>query len=238
MADFRRVSVGSLKWFPQSRKSVPVTPIRVQTPPCPCSITLLPGRYGLELTLSGHPSHAAFVGFLRAVEAHAREHARPTRDDLRWYACTDADSLIPTFRLSAFDDVRFYDRDGLPHACPTDFEACSCLLELAGAWTTDTAWGLRWKVLEVKRAVCVPVTCLLMESDDELGAPTPCMFVESDDEQGDVVGTPCGACGDQLAQHVQPAIDARKPGHLGEPGDEEHQGHQHDRHDDQRGLVG
>ena len=225
MADFRTVSVSSLKWFPQSRKTVPVTPVRVQTPPGSCAICLLPGRYGIELTLSGHPAHAAFVRFLASVEAHARQHARPSGQGLRWCACTDADSLVPVLRLSAFDDARLYACDGLPHADPTGFEACSCLLELAGAWVTDTAWGLRWKVLEVKQTPRMAVACMMVWDSD------------SDDEQRDVVCAARGPGSHQLAQQVEPAVSAGKPGHPGQAGRGEHEGDKDDGHDQQGGLV-
>ena len=218
MADFRRASVASLKWFPQSRTTVPVTPIRVQTPPGKCVISLLPGRYSVELTLSGHPAHPAFVRFLEEVERHALQHARQhaRHPSARWFSCTDADSLVPTIRLSAFDDTRFYDRDGSPHACPTDFEACACLLELTGAWTTETAWGLRWKVLEIKRASPISVACLFLPDPPDGG------FDASHDHEGDVVRAPGSPRGGQLAKQVETAVTQREPGHLGEAGDQEH----------------
>lgn len=162
MADFRAVAVNLLKWFPQSRKTVPVTPVRVQVPPSACVISLLPGRYSIDLTLAGHAAHPQFVEFVRDVERHAQAHARPAVHGLQWYSCVDGDSLIPCMRLAAFDDTRFYDASGLEHVHPTSMKACSCLVELVGAWTTDALWGVRWKVLEVKeRPDAVPVPCLL-----------------------------------------------------------------------------
>ena len=162
MADFRGVSVAALRWFPQSRSMVPVTPVRVQVPPSPCHVALMPGRFSVELTLAGHATHPAFVAFLRDVEQHARTHARPADGSLEWHACVDADALLPVVRLAAFEDTRFFDADGLPHASPTGITACSCLLELTGAWTSGAKWGLRWKVLEVKEVPGgVHVPCLL-----------------------------------------------------------------------------
>lgn len=166
MPDFRRVAINALKWFPQSRKAVPVTPVRVQVPPAACSVALLAGRYSLDLTLAGHATHASFVRFLADLEAHAREHAHPTAEGLSWFSCVDADSLVPSFKLSAFDDAKFFDHAGAPHHAPTDLEACACLVELTGAWTSDSHWGLRWKVVEVKevrRQLRVP--CFLLDDD-------------------------------------------------------------------------
>jgi hypothetical protein len=184
MADFRRVALNTLKWFPQSRKTVPVTPVRVQVPPSPCAITLLPGRYAIELTLAGHAAHDAFAEFVGDVEQHALEHARPSSQGLTWYSCFSAYSLIPTLRLSAFDDTKFFDAAGLPCvAPPTDFKACACVLELTGAWTTDASWGLRWKVLEVKHVTqpLVPPTLFVDDdADSPRSLPQAPMFIDDD----------------------------------------------------------
>lgn len=161
MADFRHIRIDALKWFPQSRSTVPVTPVRVQTPPCPSAITRSAGRYSILLSCVGHPVHPQFVEFLRGVELHALKHAKPRTPDLRWFPCLE-DSLVPVFKLSAFDDIRFYDAHGDLHPDPTSIEACACLCELSGAWTTDSSWGLRWKVLEVKEvAGGMQVPCML-----------------------------------------------------------------------------
>ena len=183
MADFRLVDVQALRWFPQSRKAVPVTPVRVQVPASKCSITLFPGRYGVELDLVGHAAHTLFVQFVRDVEQHAREHARPAVQGLAWRSCLDDGALVPRMRLSAFDATRFFDADGQPCPAPTEFGGCACLLELTGAWTTDSSWGLRWNVVEVKHAphaAALAVPCLLLpEEDDGDGGAQP-MFLDDD----------------------------------------------------------
>ena len=168
MADFRSIRVEALKWFPQSRTTVPVTPVRLQTPPSPCSIARAAGRYSIHLQLAGHAVHPAFVEFLRAVEAHAVAHAAPRDPTLRWFSCLDA-GLVPALRLSAFDDTRMYDAAGDACADATAMTTCACLCELAGAWTTETSWGLRWKVLEVKEAAGVRVPCFLDWDRDSSG---------------------------------------------------------------------
>lgn len=172
MPDFRRLGVQALKWFPQSRKTVPVTPVRVQVPPSPCAISLLPGRYAIELTLAGHAAHPAFARWVAEVEQHARQHATPTTPDLTWFTCTDVGSLLPTLKVSGFDDTRFFDAKGAQHMSPPDIGACTCLLELTGAWTSDAGWGLRWKVLEVKELrVQMTVPCLLDLDESDYAQP-------------------------------------------------------------------
>ena len=160
MADFRTIGVHALKWLPLSRKTLPVTPIRVQVPPSQCSITLLQGRYGVDLTLCGHPAHAGFVRFLASLERHAQCNASPP-PDLRWYPNVTVDSLVPLMKLSAFDGTKFFDAGGEVCYEPTAIQGCSCLLELSGAWTSSTSWGLRWKVLEIKQASAGPIPCML-----------------------------------------------------------------------------
>lgn len=186
MADFRRVALQTIKWFPQSRKAIPVTPVRVQVPPAPCAIALLPGRYTIELTLAGHAAHDAFAEFVGELEQHALEHAKPPQG-LAWYSCFSAYSLTPTLRLSAFDDTKFFEADGAPSTgLPTHFKACVCVLELVGAWTTDSAWGLRWKVLEVKHAPHAAIASHVpMFIDDDDGTAPPAagpMFIDDADD--------------------------------------------------------
>ena len=149
-ADFRTVDVAALTWFPPVRKLVPVTQIRVQTPPARCAVGIAPGYYRIDLELAG-PAWAAFLDFCASVEAHALEHAARHADGRSWRSWANADGLVPRARLSAFSDALFFESDGAPAGDPTGFAACACLLELGGAWTSDAAWGLRWKVLQVKR---------------------------------------------------------------------------------------
>jgi hypothetical protein len=164
--DFRVVRPCSLKWLPQVRQTVPVAPATcVQTPPSACDIALLPGRYALTLSLAGHAAHTQFLDFVFDLEEHAQRHARRLArhgPNPTWRPCIDAGGLVPTMRLSAFDDAKFFDRSGGKVFDPTGFQACSCLLELTGVWVAEASWGLRWKVLEVKEAPAVPVVpCLI-----------------------------------------------------------------------------
>ena len=158
MADFRKVAVDALKWFPQSRKVVPVTQVRVQIPPSACCVSAAAGRFGIELTLAGHPAHPAFVAFVHGVETHAREHAARflKTPDLTWHTSVDPYSSLPTFKASAFSDTTFFTATGEVTHDPTSFRGGAALLELGGAWTSDTHWGLRWKVLEVKECPTAP----------------------------------------------------------------------------------
>lgn len=176
MADFRAVAVSALKWFPQSRKVVPVTQVRVQVPPSACTVSAAAGRFGLELTLAGHHAHPAFVTFLHDVETHAREHADRflKNPGLTWHASVDPYSLVPTFRVSAFTDTTFFDADGAVTHDPTHFRGAAVLLELGGAWTSDTHWGLRWKVLELKHCPTAPPPrpfAFLDDDDDDVSPP-------------------------------------------------------------------
>ena len=173
MADFRSVDVASaLTWFPMVRRYVPVTQIRVQTPPAACAIHTGPGRVSIEMTMAGHPLHALFSEFVREVEEHAQEHASqflPRNMDAeprRWYACLDATSVAPVLKVSAFTDALFFDSEGTQVHDPSVFKGCSSLLELEGTWVTDGMWGVRWKVKEVKECV-PPDTFVFLDDSDE-----------------------------------------------------------------------
>lgn len=249
MADFRAVDVSILKWFPQSRKVVPATPIRVQTPPGPCTVQVLPGRYAVELTLTGHRLSHAFAEFVQSVEAHAQAHAKPGRSGLRWYSCLNADSLVPKLKLSAFDDTLFFDKDGTEvRGPPTDWSACACLVELTGAWTTDTAWGLRWKLLEAKRqeGVSSDVPCFIVDEDPgvrriSVVPAVPCMFLDDEPRPshrhaGQFEGPAGDERGHHLAHDAQAPLGGDEPVHAGQSrGDEDKR--DEDDGDDEQGLF-
>lgn len=201
MCDFRGIDVASLKWFPQSRTTIPVTPVRVQTPPSPCSVASVAGRHIIDLALAGHPMHAPFLDFVHALERHALENNAAAKAGHSWCSCVD-NGLAPRLRLSAFSDTLFFDKDGTLHANPTRMTACVCLCELVGAWTTQDRWGLRWKVLEIKACAAPTVPCLIMSC-------------EGDDC---VEGDPRGNGSRQFAQHIEPAVDGGKAGPPGKAG--------------------
>ena len=159
MADFRCVDLASLRWFPMSRRVVPVTQIRVQVPPAQCRIDSLAGRYAIELSVH----HEGFLDFVRSLEEHAQEHAADFLDQPRmWHSCVYNSAL----KASAFTDTLFFDAAADIATDPTTFSGCSCLLELGGAWTSETHWGLRWKVLELK-ACDPPLTAFPFLEDDD-----------------------------------------------------------------------
>jgi hypothetical protein len=148
--DFRRVDVSALRWMPAARKSIPLhSAVTVQTPPSPCTVTTFPGRHALQLRLGGHAAHPQFLDFLGSLEDHARAAACPP-PGLRLAPCVARDGMWPTLKMSAFEGAAFFDRDGAPHADPEAMRGCECLCQVVGAWVGDGAWGLRWKVLEVK----------------------------------------------------------------------------------------
>jgi hypothetical protein len=84
-----------------------------------------------------------------------------------------------TFRVTAFSDALFFDADASQVQSPAAMAACSCVLQLQGAWTTAEKWGLRWKVVQVKAAAApqLPATVATVATV----APRPpvaqeCMF--------------------------------------------------------------
>lgn len=201
MADFRTICLDSLGWFPCNKKLVPVTPVRFQVPPSACCVSLLPGRYNIKLSLAGHALHEAFVAFMVQLDKHALQNAKPNNPNLKWYSCTNASTLVPVLSLSAFDgSTRWFDADGRPALSPTNFESCSCLLELTGAWMSETHWGLRLSVLEVKH---VPRSL------------EPFMFIDdtSNGHGGKLEGSSGNHGGDNVAKQVQASVDGCKTGH-------------------------
>jgi hypothetical protein len=53
-------------------------------------------------------------------------------------------------RVMAFADTPVFDSREALTAELESARSVSCILELQGTWSTETRWGLRWKILQVK----------------------------------------------------------------------------------------
>lgn len=185
--DFRAVNLDDLKWSPMYRKSIPVTPVEVQVPPSLCTVITGPGRYTLQLTMVG-PWHQEFVDFVTSAEEHALENASSyLREPKGWFSSIGRNRVM---KLNAFSDTAFFGEDGVQVHDPTPFKACSVILQLTGAWTSEVYWGLRWKVVEVhalgqadveRLAACVPARPPPTYSFLKEFAPTTEAFAFMDD---------------------------------------------------------
>lgn len=97
-----------------------------------------------------------------------------------------------TLRVTAFSDTLIFDAAGAVTTEPACAKACSCLLELQGAWTSPGRWGIRWKVVQVKlsdEAAPRSTAATVRARPPDFG------FVDDDDnDSGDGGGPPKKAC--------------------------------------------
>ena len=153
--DFRAVDPSTTTWSTWTRgqpgaRARDGSKVVVQTPTCPCRVSLArPGMYRVDLKL--HPAvpvHAQFAEWVGALEESASEAAELAewRGKRRRSACVYNDGV----RLMAFSDTLAFDEEGKLSADLMDAAACAALVELQGLWSTDTSWGLRWRVTQLK----------------------------------------------------------------------------------------
>ncbi len=169
--DFRLVNPEHVTWKRGHGTSVVAkttggTKIVVQTPKCSCDVTVnSPGVFRVRMTLKQfEPVHREFEDWLRRVENHA---SGP------WKTGKTARSAVysSTFSVMAFSDTLVFDDAGKLSADILDAKSCSAILELSGAWTTDDAWGARWKIVQLK---CWP-----------RAEPEQCSFLDDDTDDTD-----------------------------------------------------
>jgi len=146
--DFRHVSIDRLDWRASGTKLKCVYgggKALFQLPRLRARITPVPRFPGaIELAFTkGIPG--ALTDFFERVRESAEWHMNPAPEQ-RY--------LDPLRKLTAFNDTLAFDADGTlltkcmqtlgPHA------SVSCLVSLDGAWSSDTYWGLRLKLVQLK----------------------------------------------------------------------------------------
>lgn len=173
--DFRSVAPSSVTWATWSRGQ-PVARTRqggkvvVQTPACACTVSLAsPGMYRIQMMLNGSsPVHAAFCEWLGELEEAAGE----APELASWKASKGRSTCVynNTMRLMAFSDTMAFDESGKMSADLMTAKGCACIVELQGCWTSDSRWGLRWRVVQVKFSKEAPVTMAFVDDDDGDGS--------------------------------------------------------------------
>lgn len=161
--DFRQVAVGELDWSGRVRGQ-PAARARgdkvvIQTPVAACKVSLAgAGMYRMDIALRPDVSvHSELATWLCEVD----ETMATCADLAEWrQGKTRSDTLFRNnWRLMAFSDTLCFDAQGKLSFDLLDAASCSCLVELQGGWSSDTRWGVRWKVLQVKFST-EPADCL------------------------------------------------------------------------------
>ncbi len=157
--DFRSVDTARMEWRRGPRgvyASVgggDSSKVMIQTPVARCRVRPMVSTYSsgwtIDLLFSHQDDvHVAFMEFLRAVQASAIRSG-----GLDGLTMSDAVYNDRSFRFTAFSDALYFNTDASQVQGPAAMDACSCLLQLQGVWTTAERWGLRWKVIQVKGAI-------------------------------------------------------------------------------------
>ena len=154
--DFRQVSVRDLAWRKTPRGASCLLreggKVTVQTPVVACTVTRMQSKFAMGWTLEllmpeTDQLRSEFAGFLQAVgDSAAAWGGMGAEPPLNLGSFRGNRTL----RVTAFSDTLVFDAAGGVTDDPSRAKACSCLLELQGAWTSPARWGVRWKVVQVK----------------------------------------------------------------------------------------
>ena len=188
--DFRAVHVSRVVWS-KTQRTVSASidaesraKIVVQTPAARCHVQPMAsarasGHIITMLFDDGSDIHAAFQQFLRDLQASCIEWGGLNHLEL-YDAVYTGYGGGSSFRVTAFSDALFYDTNASQVPSPSAMKACSCVLQLQGAWTSDRRFGLRWQVKQVKEALPppMPISREWAEQDDDGndGHEVACMF--------------------------------------------------------------
>jgi hypothetical protein len=188
--DFRAIKPDDVSWrvsgtnvyanLPDGRRPT------FQMPKCPCLVTRQgKGMMRVDARLDpADPVHAAFADWVSHIEENA--HGAP------WNSGLGLSRAVYNwnFRLMAFSDTLTFDEEG---KLSTDFVSArqmTALMDLSGAWKTDSKWGLRWRVSQIKfDRAAPPEKPRTFEGSEDLpkiltkppvAAKAECMFIDDD----------------------------------------------------------
>lgn len=155
---FPRATRGKYRTAPATTRDG--TKVSLQTPTLPTKIFQNGAMHTVLMTLAPdhNATHAEFVEWLgKAEEAAAAQSAQwfsgfppPITPCMR----NKGFSNTVTLRLTAFDDVQWFDRSGEHVREPdvSNIRESAAVLELNGTWITDASWGLKLRLVQLRDA--------------------------------------------------------------------------------------
>jgi hypothetical protein len=153
--DFRALDASSVTWGAWYRgapaaKTADKARVVVQTPQAPVRVSMVGGgMFRMDMRLRPDvPLHAAFCEWIADVE----DSASQAPELAEWRAGKSRSSTVynGNLRLMAFGDTLTFDAAGKLSFDLLDAACCACLVELQGCWSSESRWGLRWRVVQVK----------------------------------------------------------------------------------------
>lgn len=182
--DFRAIDASGLSWNTWY-KGQPVARLpggarlQVQTPLSACRVSVAhPGMYRVELSMRPDvAAHIAFKEWVTEIERSAEAAAAGDSELASWMGTKQRSATVynDNMRLTAFSDTLTFDSTGKLSAGLMDAAACACLLELSGCWSSDTRWGLRWRIVQLKFDTVAPTLPTIEVPCD---APPPSLVYE------------------------------------------------------------
>jgi hypothetical protein len=179
MADFRDISPKSITWRKGGRGNQIYAnrpgekSIKFQIPKMNCNVAVhSPGMFKLELKLS--PSikiHEEFMDWIADLEQSSKGP---------WGDLARSSTIYNNgFRVMFFSDTNCFDSNGNLSADFLKAKSVSAIFSLTGLWTTDSKYGLKFKVEQMKyseESILYPI----VEEENMIVAPALCMFVDED----------------------------------------------------------
>ncbi len=158
--------------------------IQVQTPRFPCVLEPGPGvgMTRLRLVLSaGKALHREFMDFLEHVEGVTTRQVTQGDRDLSSSLYVYEESA--TLGLMVFSECQWFDHTGalieediMEYARSRKLSAAA-MCDFGGIWLSESRWGLKWTVREVKLYPPMQVETSDEEAEEESPGQT-CLFVE------------------------------------------------------------
>lgn len=172
--DFRTIGPDAMALSAAKTRSLyPCVPrIPLQLPRARCTVSL--GSFGYNLLFRFDrevPVHAAFAAWVAALEARATDRMDEIDPGLTWTTSLKGFGDTATLYLTIDSASIVFDADAsLLEASPTTLTVADAIVEIGGVWTSPTNAGLRWKVLQLKKATAPPLAGVPSPAflDDEL----------------------------------------------------------------------
>lgn len=124
--------------------------LRVQTPVCRCKVFKDTASAALYLYFDDSTLHRDFEAYVHDLESFAAEMS--CLHHLESRSCLRTSHAGTSMRFNVWESTQWYDEDGEYLKESPQMRGCSCIVEFRGCWVSQTGWGLKWNVVQIKQA--------------------------------------------------------------------------------------
>lgn len=145
--------------------------LRLQTPLCRCRLFRDSATASLYLYADDIEAHNDFWAYVQSLEEYCLQLV-----SLRHLEMSSCIRNGTSIRLNVWESTEWFDDEGKV-SDDADVEACRCLLELTGCWISPQKWGLKWKVVQIKKQApaATPATSPVTTTTT---TNVPCLFLD------------------------------------------------------------